>query len=218
MKKKIVAILVLVLVVAASVFSLAACNEEEPQISDFERYAGWRYLTDYTYDRIGLFKWNNEQAMWSDVVTWWDTDSPVSSSDDLRGYDYLINYTDGDYSNPEWNALFLDGKRIVESLGKTIGITRDEVKFSGTLGDIPITAVDYLGNERAEMELEPNATQKEEANLVYYYFVTTHFSGTSADTSPDVVQLFFATEAFELEGHRYRMQFTYSAQCTCDDD
>ena len=136
----------------------------------------------------------------------------------MRGYDYLINYTDGDNSDPEWNALFLEGKRIVESLGKTIGVTRDDVEFGGTLGAIPIAAIEYLGNERAEMELEPNETQKKEANLVYYYFATTHFSGTSADSSPDVVQLLFATEAFELEGQSYRMQFTYSAQCTCDDD
>lgn len=109
MKRKFAILLVLVLALSACAFSLAACDEEGKtnEISDFERFNGWRYLTEYTYSYTSLFEWDEEYEKWDAMYIRWDDES---GTDDLRGYDYLINYNDGDFPNEKWNALFLQGK------------------------------------------------------------------------------------------------------------
>ena len=203
MKKKIVAILLLVLIAAASVFSLAACNEEWQQISDFERNHGERYLKEYSYHNTMLYEYDEETQGFVSVVTWWDTGNPVSSSDDLRGYDYLIDYTDGDYSDPQWNALFLKGKEFVELIGKTITVNLSDIAFSGTMEAIPIIFSD----------MKIDLSDEEKDDLFIYAFGTAvdidyHAPSTKSD---GCFRLNIWSTPFELIGKRYQMSFYYDA-------
>lgn len=211
MKKKIVAILLLVLIAAASVFSLAACNEEWQQISDFERNHGERYLKEYSCHNTMLYEYDEETQGFVSVVTWWDTGNPVSSSDDLRGYDYLIDYTDGDYSDPQWNALFLKGKEFVELIGKTITVNLSDIAFSGTMEAIPIIFSDMKMPGEALIGFDLSDEEKDD--LFIYAFGTAvdidyHAPSTKSD---GCFRLNIWSTPFELIGKRYQMSFYYDA-------
>ena len=213
MKRKFAILLVLVLALSACSFSLAACDEEGKtnEISDFERFNGWRYLTEYTYSYTSLFEWDEEHEKWDAMYTWWDEDSMYESTDDLKGYDYLINYNDGDFPNEKWNALFLQGKSWMKSFGETLTLSREELEFSGTLGSMPIKSMEFIGFMNADIELSPSEEQMAEADLHYYSFETKYFAGTSHEQVPPVVQLIFVTKGIEIDGQLYCAQFEYSA-------
>ena len=213
MKKKFALLLVSVLIVSACVFSLAACGnaDKTEEISDFERFNGWRFLTEYTYSYTSLFEWDEEYETWRGLVTWWDDESMTASVDDLRGYDYLINYDDGDFPNKMWNAIFLQGKSWMKSFGETITLSREAIEFSGTLGSIPIKSMEFTGFMNSDIELSPSEEQMAEADLYYYSFETKYFAGTSHEQVPPVVQLVFVTRSVEIDGQLYSAQFEYSA-------
>lgn len=210
MKRKFALLLVSVLIVSACVFSLAACDnaDKTEEISDFERFNGWRYLTEYTYSYTSLFEWDEEYEKWDAMYIRWDDES---GTDDLRGYDYLINYNDGDFPNEKWNALFLQGKSWMKSFGETITLSREAIEFSGTLGSIPIKSMEFTGFMNSDIELSPSEEQMAEADLYYYSFETKYFAGTSHEQVPPVVQLVFVTRSVEIDGQLYSAQFEYSA-------
>lgn len=53
MKKKFALLLVLLFIISACVFSLAACDKEP---DDFEKYELYRYLTDYRFVALRFMK------------------------------------------------------------------------------------------------------------------------------------------------------------------
>ena len=210
MKKKFALLLVSVLIISACVFSLVACDnaDKTEEISDFERFNGWRYLTEYTYSYTSLFEWDEEYEKWDAMYIRWDDES---GTDDLRGYDYLINYNDGDFPNEKWNALFLQGKSWMKSFGETVTLSREELGFSGTLGSMPIKSMEFIGFMNVDIELSPSEEQMAEADLYYYSFEAKYFAGTSHEQVPPVVQLVFVTRSVEIDGQLYSAQFEYSA-------
>lgn len=208
MKKKFAVLLVPVFALFACTFSLAACDEKTDEISDFERFNGWRYLTEYTYHYTSLFEWDEENEKWDAMYIKWDDES---GTDDLRGYDYLINYNAGDFPNEKWNALFLQGKSWMKSFGETITLSREKLEFSGTLGSMPIKSMEFIGFMNTDIELSPSEEQMAEADLYYYSFGTKYFAGTSHKQVPPIVQLIFVTKDIEIDGQLYCAQFEYRA-------
>ena len=147
MMKKIAIMLVLILTVTVCVFSLAGCDEEEndpeqKEFSKFELYHGERYLKEYTYDYTQLYEYDEKYEKYRRVDTNWD-DVYTVNTDDLRGYDYLRYYKDGQYYKSDaWNAIFLKGKEYIRAIGETITISMTDMTFDGTLGVIPIEFYD----------------------------------------------------------------------------
>lgn len=212
MKKKFALLLVSVLIISACVFSLAACDnaDETEEISDFERNHGERYLKTYNYYYTSLYE-QDEDGTWHEMYTWWDDDSMYESTDDLKGYDYLINYNDGDFPNEKWNALFLQGKEYVTGLGRSITVNRNDITFGGTLGTYPVEFADMI--LRGSADLRFILTDEEQESLFFddSIGVVEIDYNRPTDRSDGSFLMRFNVASVEILGTRYDMAFYYIA-------
>lgn len=209
MKKKFALLLVSVLIISACVFSLAACDKADKteEISDFERNHGERYLKTYEYYYTALYE-QNENGTWHGVVTRWDDESMTASVDDLRGYDYLINYDDGDFPNEMWNAIFLQGKEYVQGIGKSMTLSRNNITFGGTLGTYPIEFTEMI--IPGDVELKIILTEEEQETLFFDAYVNIDYYRPT-ERSDGSFMLSFQVKSVEILGTRYDMIFYYIA-------
>ena len=209
MKKRFTILIVSLLTFTTGIFLLAGCGDDtkNEEISDFERNHGERYLKEYTYYYTELYEYNEEYEKYWPVYTWWDKDSSHESVDDLRGYNYLINYRDGKSDNEEWNAIFLQGKEFVEELGKSITVNLNDITFSGTLEAIPI--------EFSEMQLPGSADldlvlTKEEKDRCIFRTFEIRYHGPSEKSRGSFIMSFW-TKPTIIAGKKYQMNFNYWA-------
>ena len=188
-------------------FSLAGCDDEdnEPEqkiYSDFELYHGERYFKEYTYYYSELYEYDEVYETYRRVDTTWD-------KDDLKGYDYLLNYRNGKSDNEEWNAIFLKGKEYIKAIGETITINMNDMTFGGTLGVIPSCFRDTMSTGHAEFEFDlPD--EEEEALFISNYTIDVNYCRAN-EKSDGGFLLDFWTKPTEIAGKKYRINFYYSA-------
>ena len=194
-------------------FSLAGCDEgndpEQKEFTKFELYHGDLYLKEYTYSYIQLYVYDEEYETYRGVTTWWDEGSNHASTDDLKGYDYLLNYRNGKSDNEEWNAIFLKGKEYIKAIGETITINMNDMTFGGTLGVIPSCFRDTMSTGHAEFEFDlPD--EEEEALFISNYTIDVNYCRAN-EKSDGGFLLDFWTKPTEIAGKKYRINFYYSA-------
>ena len=193
-------------------FSLAGCDEgndpEQKEFTKFELYHGERYLKEYTYDYTQLYEYDEKYETYRRVDTNWD-DVYTVNTDDLRGYDYLLNYRNGKYDNEEWNAIFLKGKEYIKAIGETITISMTDMTFDGTLGVIPIEFYDMtVGVANLKFALG----DEEEENLFIVNLGNVEVNYCKANEKSDGgFVLDFWTKPTEIAGKKYKMNFHYTA-------
>ena len=126
MKKKFALLLVLLFIISACVFSLAACDKEP---DDFEKYELYRYLTDYRFVSITDYEKDGETYKNSG-----DYNASLQSHGYKSSYDNIVDYRDGDNGDGIYNEMLLQARDALLQLGEIITIRRSETEFSGTLG------------------------------------------------------------------------------------
>lgn len=209
MKKKIALIFILIFVFSTCAFLLASCNDGEKVISDFERNHGERYLKEYTYYETALYEYDEEDEKYWPVYTWWNEDSLTASTDDLRGYDYLINYEDGDYANEKWNAIFLQGKEFVQELGRSIKVSLNDMSFSGTLEAIPLDFNDMRIPGHAYINLVLTGETYQNLFIASDSISITYTRPTAKNDGSFILS--FWTKPTVIAGKKYQMNFNYWA-------
>ena len=214
MMKKIAIMLVLILTVTVCVFSLAGCDEEEndpeqKEFTKFELYHGDRYLKEYTYSYIQLYVYDEEYETYRGVTTWWDEGSNHASTDDLRGYDYLLNYRNGKYDNEEWNAIFLKGKEYIKAIGETVTINMNDITVDGTLGTVPSYFRDTMSTGHVEFRFD--LPDEEESKLFISNVSIEVYYHAPSEKSKGSFVLDFWSKSTEIAGKKYQMNFFYQA-------
>lgn len=188
--------------------SLAGCDEEEnepeqKEFSEFELYHGDRYFKEYTYYHSKLYVYDEKYEKYRRVDTTWDND------DDLKGYDYLRYYKDGQYYKSDaWNAIFLKGKEYIRAIGETITISMTDMTFDGMLGAVPLS-FDNLRPGYAEFKFNlPD--EEEEALFIVSYTIEANYCRPN-EKSDGGFLLDFWTKPTEIAGKKYKMNFYYLA-------
>ena len=194
-------------------FSLAGCDEEEndpeqKEFSNFELYHGERYLKEYTYDYTQLYEYDEKYEKYRRVDTHWD-DVYTVNTDDLRGYDYLRYYKDGQYYKSDaWNAIFLKGKEYIRAIGETITISMTDMTFDGMLEAVPLS-FDFIRTGYAEFKFDlPD--EEEEALFIANYTIEVNYCRPNEKSDGGFV-LDFWTKPTEIAGKKYKMNFHYTA-------
>ena len=209
MKKRFTILIVSLLIFTTGIFLLAGCGDDtkNEEISDFERNHGERYLKEYTYYYTELYEYDEERERYLQVHTRWNEDSLVGSVDDLRGYNYLINYRNGKSDNEGWNAIFLQGKEFVEELGKSITVNLNDITFSGTLEAIPIEFSEMQLPRSADLDL---ILTKEEKDRCIFRTFEIRYHGPSEKSRGSFIMSFW-TKPTIIAGKKYQMNFNYWA-------
>ena len=113
MKKKFALLLVLLFIISACAFSLAACDKEP---DDFEKYELYYEKDGETYKNSG------------------DYNASLQSHGYKSSYDNIVDYRDGDNGEGIYNEMLLQARDALLQLGEIITVRRNETEFSGTLG------------------------------------------------------------------------------------
>ena len=201
MKKKTVAILVLVLVAAASVFSLAACNEEEEPIDEFMQWEMWRYMQPYDYLRTAVYKYRSGG---------YDSFDLPDMQENMANLEYVLSYESNEESI--YNNLYLTLQSALQKLGKTVTLSRDAVEFSGSLGKVPSELVSYQSIWDLGIQLHPDERVEEmmpfvEEELRAEYNIRPPYSSSGAI---ERVSVYFTCDEIECSGEIYRLVLVYS--------
>ena len=213
MMKKFTILLVLIFTFSVCVFSLAGCDDEDSdpeqkEFTKFELYHGDRYLKEYTYDYTQLYEYDEKYETYRRVDTNWD-DVYTVNTDDLRGYDYLLNYRNGKYDNEEWNAIFLKGKEYIKAIGETVTINMNDITFDGTLGTVPSYFRDTMSTGHVEFRFD--LPDEEESKLFISNVSIEVYYHAPSEKSKGSFVLDFWSKSTEIAGKKYQMNFFYQA-------
>lgn len=158
MKRNIALLLVLLLLVFVGIFAFTACDDEEPEPDDFEKYGLQRYVVDYDFVRVSLIrKWDEEREMYSEV--------PLSEGQRelMEDGTYLLYYRDGEETGP-WNEALLAVNHAIRNTGLKVRFERDRTVFDGNFGSIPSEPAWPVSHRHVDVRLHPE--EGVETNIV----------------------------------------------------
>lgn len=196
MKKKFAILLVLVLILSACAFSLAACDEEPEEVDRFELYGIDRLIAEYEYSYTNIEWWNEEYNGWYDVA----------SFDALKTL-YDIQHYVGD------NTYVLEMQEFIKTVGGQIRVGMEETDFSGRLEEMPSELV-TLGDGEAYLELHPTTEQESEIPFGYEMIYIYHNITPQNHPTLDIISLTLWHRK-EIDGKMCRFEIVYCAECDC---
>lgn len=159
MKRNIALLLVLLLLVSVGVFAFTACDDEEPEPDDFEKYGLQRYVVDYDFVRVSLLRrWDEETETYSEVLL------NDRKRELLEDGTYLLYYRDGKDGMGPWNEALLAVNQAIRNTGLKVRFERDRTIFDGNFGSIPSAPEQYASHRHMNVRLHPE--EGVETNLV----------------------------------------------------